>query len=401
MARVIPGGWAFKPLLITVIIAFGAAVVDSTSLSKETPTTVADDLLKTVPLIDGHNDWPDAMFDFASYKLEQLDLYNWPTTQTDITRLRQGQVGAQFWAVYTSCTTQYSDAVRACLDQVDVIHRFVAKYPEAFELVTTADGIVSAFNNSRVGSLIGLEGGHCIDSSLATLRMFYDLGARYMTLTHNCDTPWAENNKRDNTNSSVIGLTDFGKDVIREMNRLGMLIDLAHVSKATMVAALQTSVAPVIFSHSCAYALCAHVRNVQNDVLNMTKANGGIVMVNFYPYFVTCSEFATLGDVADHIDYIKNYIGVDYVGIGGDFNGIEVTPVGLEDSSKYPDLIGYLRTNRGWTDDELRKLAGENLLRVLRTVEQVSLDLSATTTPLENRLTGTDLGNTTCRSITT
>lgn len=397
----ITGRWRFEPLLIAVALAFWADVADSTPQSKENPATVADDLLNTVPLIDGHNDWPDSMFGHARYQLEQLDLYDWSATHTDIPRLRQGQVGAQFWAVYTSCTTQYSDAVRACLDQVDVIHRFVAKYPEAFEFVTTADGIVSAFNNSRVGSLIGIEGGHCIDSSLATLRMFYDLGARYMTLTHNCDTPWAENKNHDDTNTSFIGLTDFGKDVVREMNRLGMLIDLAHVSKATMIAALETTQAPVIFSHSSVYTLCPNARNVQDDVLQLTKANGGIVMVNFYPYFVTCTALATLSDVADHMDYIKNYIGVDHVGIGGDFNGIEITPVGLEDSSKYPDLIGYLRTNRGWTDAELRKLAGENLLRVFRAVEQVSRDLSATVTPLENRLTGTDLGDTTCRSITT
>lgn len=382
------------PLLLFVIFA------SLTAVKSASVETRLDDLLTTVPLTDGHNDWPDKMFDLARYQLEQLDLYSWSETQTDINRLRQGQVGAQFWAVYTSCSTQYSDAVRACLDQVDVIHRFVAKYPEAFRLVTTADGIESAFNASLVGSLIGIEGGHCIDSSLATLRMFYDLGARYLTLTHNCDTPWAENNKRDDTNSSFIGLTDFGKDVVREMNRLGMLVDLSHVSKATMVAALQTSQAPVIFSHSSAYELCPKSRNVHNDVLNMTKANGGIVMVNFYPPFVACSDFATISDVADHIDYIKNYIGVDHVGIGGDFNGIEITPVGLEDSSKYPDLIGYLRTDRGWSDGDLRKLAGENFLRVFRAVEQVSRDLAATMTPLETRLTGQELGNTTCRSIT-
>jgi membrane dipeptidase len=240
-----------------------------------------------------------------------------------------------------SCDAQYKDIVRACLDQVDVIRRMIDKYSWAFKLVTTADGIMEAFNEGKIGSMIGVEGGHCIDSSIATLRMFYNLGARYMTITHNCDTPWADTNSQDE--SGPVGLSDFGVTVIDEMNRLGMIVDLSHVSAATMREVLQVSRAPVIFSHSSAYGLCPSNRNVPDDVLQLIKEKNGLVMVNFYPNFVTCSNNATTSDVADHIDYIRNLIGPEYVGIGADYDGINRVPVGLEDTSKYPNLFQELQ----------------------------------------------------------
>jgi len=228
--------------------------------------------------------------------------------------------------------------------------------------------IQNAFENGKIASLIGVEGGHSIDSSMGVLRMFYELGVRYLTLTHTCNTPWAGASPF-NENPENSGLTDFGKALVVEMNRLGMLVDLSHTSSQTMKDALAVAKAPVIFSHSSAFALCNNTRNVPDDVLKLVKENGGIVMITFVPVFVSCSENATLSQVADHIDYIQKLIGIDHVGIGGDFNGIRKTPVGLEDVSKYPFLLDEL-VKRGWTQEMLEKLIGQNFLKVFAAVEE-------------------------------
>jgi membrane dipeptidase len=393
------GGSMAAVVILGVVIGVAVGV----PLSKKNVNQQAsiDELLSEVPLIDGHNDLPWQMFTRRQNKLETIDLYNWTEVHTDIPRLRTGRVGGQFWALYVGCGTQYKDAVRACLDQADVIRRFVDKYPEAFRWATSVQDIWTAFNASRVASLVGMEGGHCIDSSLATLRTFYDLGVRYMTLTHNCDTPWAENSGQDANATAVhVGLTEFGKTLVTEMNRLGMILDLSHVSHETMKDALALTQAPVMFSHSSVYNLCQHNRNVRDDVLLLTRNNSGVVMVNFYNNFVTCSNNATLSDVADHIQYIKNFIGADYVGIGGDYDGVSRTPAGLEDVSKYPALFQNLR-DRGWTDEELKKLAGGNILRVFAKVEEVSAALKDQITPREEIIPRAELVDTSCRSITT
>lgn len=370
------------------------------AVAKSAPGTrlTIEEILKEVPLIDGHNDLPYQIYKNEQYQLENVDLNQsligvWDITHTDIPRLREGLVGGQFWVAYTVCDSQYKDSVRAGLDAVDVIKRMVDKYPETFEFVTTSQGITDAFNAGKIASMIGLEGGHAIDSSLAALRMFYDLGVRYMTLTHNCDTPWID----AGISPSGKVLTEFGIDVVREMNRLGMIVDLSHVSAAAMREVLPVTQAPVIFSHSGAYSLCAHYRNVPDDVLQMVKENGGLVMVVFYNDYITCSVDAVIQDVADHIDYIKNLIGVEHVGIGSDFDGIERVPVGLEDVSKFPALLQVLQ-DRGYTDDELKLIAGNNLIRVFSEVEAVSNTLQQTMTPIERLIPIEDLeGLTDCR----
>jgi len=381
-----------------ILVGCALGLAAGVPTQNEKSLAAIEDLLKEVPLIDGHNDLPWQLFNRARNQLETVDLYDWPQVHTDIPRLRKGMVGGQFWALYVSCNTQYRDGVRACLDQADVIHRFVEKYNETFQLATTVNEIWDAFNKGKIASLIGMEGGHCLDSSLATLRMFYDLGVRYMTVTHSCNTPWADNWMMDGTPAPQVGLTPFGRDVIVEMNRLGMLIDLSHVSVATMREALELSVSPVIFSHSSVFSICNSYRNVPDDILELTKLNRGIVMVNFYNNYVTCGNNAALKDVADHIDYIKRLIGADYVGIGGDYDGVSRTPTGLEDVSKYPDLFVELR-ERFWTDMELKKLAGLNLIRVLEENERVSKELKLRMKPLENIIPNGELVDRTCRTI--
>jgi membrane dipeptidase len=374
-------------------------------------------LLREVPLIDGHNDLPwryrERSNDLAAIDLSADTSRLKAPLATDIPRLRAGGVGAQFWAVYVPPTLPGPAAVQATLEQIDVIHRFVGRYPETFELALTAADIERIHRQGRIASLIGIEGGHSINNSLAVLRMAYKLGARYMTLTHTRNTDWAD---AAGDTPRHHGLTPFGEEVVREMNRLGMMADLAHVTDETMRAALKVSKAPVIFSHSSARALCDSPRNVPDDVLKLTARNGGIVMVCFLPGYLTepgreamtasdaererlrklypqndaavdaamlswrkthASEpVASLSDVADHIDHVRKVAGIDHVGIGSDFDGFRGPPVGLEDVSKYPALLAEL-LRRGYAQGDLKKLAGLNLLRVFRQVEEVAAKLQA------------------------
>jgi len=366
-------------------------------------------ILKTVPLIDGHNDLPDAMRERGG--LDSVDIARpQPRLHTDIARLRSGGVGAQFWAAYVPVTTMRPEGeggtrpATYALEQIDLTHRLCARYPETFAFARTAADIERNFAAGKVSCLIGIEGGHAIENSLGALRMFYDLGARYMTLTHWSTLDWAD---AATDSAKHGGLTAFGEQVVREMNRLGMLVDLSHVSDGTMSDALRVTRAPVIYSHSSARALAGHVRNVPDSILRLIPRNGGIVMVNFNPPFVsehvrtygdtvqararqlrdrgvdsvTVSDSirawnargprATLAQVADHMDHIRRVASVDNVGLGSDFDGITTLPVGLEDVGKFPDLLAEL-LRRGWTEADVRKAAGENLLRVLKAAERVS-----------------------------
>ena len=367
-------------------------------------------LLKTVPLIDGHNDIPDAIRERGG--LDSVDFAaSQPRLMTDIPRLLAGGVGGQFWAAYVPVTTIHGGEHPAvyALEQIDLVHRLCRKYPQTFAEATTAAAVERNFKAGKISCLIGIEGGHAIENSLGALRMFSRLGVRYMTLTHWETIDWAD---AATDSAKHNGLTPFGEDVVREMNRVGMLVDLAHVSDATMVDAIRVSRAPVLFSHSSARALCDHVRNVPDSILRMVKANGGVVMVNFYPSFVSeavraygdsvtarsralraagadsaliadtvrareaSGPKATLSQVADHIAHIRDVAGVDHVGVGSDFDGITTVPVGLEDVSKFPDLLAEL-LRRGWSEQDVRKVAGLNVLRVLRDAERVSREMSA------------------------
>ncbi|GAB5582590.1 dipeptidase 1 isoform X1 [Prionailurus iriomotensis] len=336
----------------------------------------AERIMRGTPVIDGHNDLPWRLLTMFNNQLqsERANLTSLANTHTNIPKLRAGFVGGQFWSAYTPCDTQNKDAVKRTLEQIDVIQRMCQMYPETFVCVTNSAGIRQAFREGRVASLVGVEGGHSIDSSLGVLRTLYRLGMRYLTLTHSCNTPWADNwlvdTGEDKAESQ--GLSRFGQDlVVKEMNRLGVIIDLAHVSVATMKAALRLSTAPVIFSHSSAYSLCQHRRNVPDDVLRLVNQTGSLVMVNFYNDYVSCRPEATLSQVADHLDHIKKVAGAGAVGFGGDFDGVSRLPVGLEDVSKYPDLVAELLRRR-WTETEVRGALANNLLRVFEAVEQVS-----------------------------
>ncbi len=332
---------------------------------------VARRVLAETPLIDGHNDLPwtirtdeAAPGDVAAYGLEGAT-----EGHTDIPRLRRGRVGGQFWSVYVPVSSiERGDAARVQLEQIDIALRIIREHPDDLELATSAGDVVRIFREGKIASLLGMEGGHVIENSLGALRAFYELGARYMTLTHSTSIDWA-----DSSEGPVIsgGLSDFGREVVREMNRLGMLVDLSHVSPATMADALDVTEAPVIFSHSAARALTDHHRNVPDPILRRLPENGGVVMIVFYPPFVEQGGPATLSDVADHIEHVRDLIGADHVGLGSDFDGIPVVAEGLEDVSTFPALIAEL-SRRGWTEAELRKAAGENVLRVMREVEAVA-----------------------------
>jgi len=373
-------------------------------------------LLAEHPLVDGHNDLPWAARELTRYDFEALDVSSRLTsTQTDLPRLREGGVGAQFWSVFVPSTLPEGEAVVATLEQVDAVHRMVATWPGELALALTADDVDAARAGGRIASLLGAEGGHSIGSSLAALRALHTLGVRYLTLTHNDNTPWADS---ATDVAAVGGLTAFGHEVVREMNRLGMLVDLSHVAATTMRAALATTAAPVVFSHSSALALCDTARNVPDDVLASLPGNGGVCMVTFVPEFVSPDTAAwrveaaaaaaevgvdakdweafgrftatwgrehpkpdaTIAQVADHVEHVRDVAGLDHVGIGGDYDGTDTFPVGLEDVSGYPRLVAELLERR-WSDDEVARLVRGNALRVLRDAEAVARDLQATRSP--------------------
>jgi membrane dipeptidase len=374
-------------------------------------------ILKEVPLIDGHNDVPwqyrKRSNDFTAINLREDTRKLKNPMVTDIPRLREGGFGGQFWSVYIPATLSGPEAVKAVLEQIDVVHYMMREYSDTFELALTAADVERIHHKGKIASLIGMEGGHSIDSSLAMLRMTYALGARYMTLTHTKSLDWADSATDD---PKCHGLSPFGEKVVLEMNRLGMLVDLSHVSDDTMRAALKISKAPVMFSHSGARAICNHPRNVPDDVLKLTAANGGVVMACFMPGYVSNRERvdmeagdkqkerlekiypsddtkvregfqawrkdhpepepATLQDVADHIDHIRKVAGIDHIGLGADFEGFHGGIKGLNDVSCYPALLAELLA-RGYTKDDVKKIAGLNVLRVLREAEKVSKKLQA------------------------
>ncbi|MFN2602786.1 MAG: dipeptidase [Gemmatimonadaceae bacterium] len=389
-----------------------------TPKSSESDLDRARRILSTTPLIDGHNDLPWAIREsrIAPMDVGAYDLRQHTRGQTDLDRLHQGMVSGQFWSIYIPGEIADSGFARVQMEQFDIARRMVDKYPDKLMWALTAHDLRRAQKEGKIGSVLGLEGGHAIENSLGTLRVYYDLGARYMTLTHNVTTAWADA-ALDSAKHG--GLTEFGKEVVREMNRLGMLVDLAHVSPGTMSDALDVSEAPVIFSHSGGRGLVDHKRNVPDSILRRVPANGGVVMVPFVTSFVSPevaaydhdeqiftadlrkkfgtdtaairqatrarradhpSPKATLSQVADQIEYVKRIVGPDHVGIGGDFDGITDVVVGLEDVSKYPVLFAEL-AHRGWSDDDMRKLAGENILRVLEQAEQVAARLQKTRPP--------------------
>lgn len=390
-----------------------------------------DHVLSQTPLIDGHNDLPWEIrerfkSDVAAINLS-ADTRHLPVEagqaafMTDIPRLRAGLVGAQFWSVWIPVSVPGFEAVQMTLEQIDLVKRMSAQYPADFAMAYTAADIRRIHKSHKIASLIGIEGGHQINNSLAMLRQMYDAGARYMTLTHSTNTPWADSATDTPAHG---GLTPFGIEVVREMNRLGMLVDLSHVSTDTMKAALAVSQAPIMFSHSSARALDDHPRNVPDEVLRAVTANGGIVMVNFAPPYVSTARnrweadhaaertrynsppFAglyigqperakaaleewearhprpatTLAQVADHVEHIRQVAGVDHVGLGSDFDGIPDAPVGLEGVDRYPALLEELM-RRGWSDSDIAKLAGENLLRTMAAAEQVSMRLQGAPRP--------------------
>ncbi|MEU9354764.1 dipeptidase [Streptomyces griseoloalbus] len=376
----------------------------------------ARELLREFPVVDGHNDLPWALREQVRYDLDARDIAadQGAHLHTDIPRLRAGGVGAQYWSVYVR--SDLPGAVTATLEQIDCVRRLIDRHPGDLRAALTAADMEAARAEGRIASLMGAEGGHSIDNSLATLRALYALGVRYLTLTHNDNVAWADSATDE---PGVGGLSAFGREVVREMNREGMLVDLSHVAATTMRDALDASAAPVIFSHSSSRAVCDHPRNIPDDVLERLPANGGVAMVTFVPKFVlqaavdwtaaadenmrahgfhhleTTAEamkvhrafeeahprpVATVATVADHLDHMREVAGIDHLGIGGDYDGTAFTPDGLNDVSTYPNLIAEL-LDRGWSTSDVAKLTWQNAVRVLGAAEDVSRDLRATRAP--------------------
>ncbi len=327
-------------------------------------------ILSEVPLIDGHNDLPGQIREVktAEGDVGLYDLRQRTAGDTDLPRLRAGMVGAQFWSVHVNVA--HPRPAMQQLEQIDIAHRIIEAYPDELEFAGSASDIERVFGSGKIASLLGIEGGHVIENSLGALRAFYRAGVRYMGLTHFGNTDWA-----DSATDSVVvgGLSPFGEEVVREMNRMGMLVDLSHVSPGAMSDALNVAEAPVIFSHAGARGIADHPRNVPDSILRRLPDNGGVVMQLFYPPYINTGvdSTATLSEVADHIEHIRAVAGVDHVGIGSDFDGIPTYVEGLEDVSTYPALFVEL-ARRGWSDDDLKKLAGENVLRVMRETESVA-----------------------------
>jgi membrane dipeptidase len=402
------------PILLAATLLAAPAVAKPAA----TPEQRVARVLAATPVIDGHNDLPWEIRDNYDSWRKPLNLDSDTSKlehrlQTDLPRMKRGGMGAQFWSVWIPNEMKGDEAIRVTLEQIDIVHRMVARYPGRLEMASTAADIRRIEKAGRIASLIGVEGGHQIGNSPAALRQFHALGARYMTLTHSKNNDWADSATDDPVHD---GLTRFGKAIVREMNRLGMILDLSHVSPKTMRDALTETKAPVIFSHSSARALMDHPRNVPDDVLRLLPANGGVVMVNFYPGFLSeayrrraaerdaedarvknlysgqperretalkawdaahPAVDATLAEVADHIEHVVKMSGHDHVGIGSDYDGIDGTaPVGLEGVETYPALFAEL-ARRGWSDADLAKLAGGNVLRVMERVEAVAAGMKA------------------------
>ncbi|KAJ3544798.1 hypothetical protein NM208_g2855 [Fusarium decemcellulare] len=360
----------------------GQESIDPTNYAERTKR-----ILKTTPLIDGHNDLPFMLRLELKNRIydDRFDFKNRLLGHTDLQRLRQGMVGGQFWSVYVDCDEgqkHFEDPswiVRDTLEQIDVTRRFIREHPNDLEFCGTAACARKAFKAGRIASMIGIEGGHQVGGSIASIRQMYEIGARYMTVTHNCDNAFAMAASTVSAGNPDTGLSKLGRAAVKEMNRLGMMVDLAHVSHQTMRDVLSIARAPVIFSHSGAYGVTPHLRNVPDDVLRQVEHNGGIVMAVFLNRFLNIKhpEQGTIHDVADHIFHIADVCGWECVGIGADFFGMSMVPVGLEDVSKYPSLMEVLM-QRGATDEQIRLLAGENILRVWGNIEKRSKEIQAT-----------------------
>ena len=354
---------------VALLVLTLAAVSVSHVSAQDTHMEKALRVLAMTPLVDGHNDLPWAIRNSEAgphdVEAAEHDLRGTTSFHTDIDRLREGRVGAQFWSVYIPFEAVAEGAAKVQLEQIDIALQIIDKYPEAMELATSVSSVESAFGRGRVASMLGMEGGHAIENSLGSLRAFYAMGVRYMTLTHNGTLDWADAFCDEARHG---GLTEFGREVVREMNRMGMLVDISHTSPETMNDVLDVAEAPVIWSHSSARGIHDHPRNVPDQVLRRLPQNGGVVMVTFVPSFLTSRDEATIADVADHIEHIATLAGVDHVGIGSDFDGIDSTPVGLEDVSTFPALLAEL-SRRGWTEEDMAKVAGENVLRAWREAE--------------------------------